>query len=176
MLRYILVYGALPGAIVITAMIVGFTLFSGQPMTGMEWLGFLIMFLAFSLIFVGVKRYRDTANGGVIKFMPALGLGLAMAAVAGVVYVAIWEIYLTATGHRFIEQYTAGMIEAKKAAGVEGEKLDEIVRQMTLMAENYGDPLFRLPITFIEIFPIGLIVAVVSAAILRNPKAFPPKK
>jgi hypothetical protein len=30
--------------------------------------------------------------------------------------------------------------------------------------------------TFVEIFPVGLVIALVSAAILRNPKAFPARR
>jgi hypothetical protein len=43
------------------------------------------------------------------------------------------------------------------------------------LAIKYRDPLFRIPITFIEIFPVGLLVALVSAALLRNPKLMPAR-
>jgi hypothetical protein len=41
------------------------------------------------------------------------------------------------------------------------------------MATMYRNPLYRIPITFVEIFPVGLIVALVSAALLRNPRLLP---
>ena len=34
-------------------------------------------------------------------------------------------------------------------------------------------PLFRLPMAFLEVFPFGLVVSLISAAILRNRKALP---
>ena len=46
---------------------------------------------------------------------------------------------------------------------------------MAKFSEQYENPLYRLPITFMEIFPVGLLVALFSAAILRNPKAFPAR-
>ena len=41
------------------------------------------------------------------------------------------------------------------------------------MKIQYADPLFRLPITFLEIFPVGLLISLISAAILRNPGVLP---
>ena len=58
------------------------------------WFGYLVMLVALSLIFVGVKRYRDSQCGGVINFGPAFVLGLAIAAVAALVYALVWESYL----------------------------------------------------------------------------------
>ena len=38
---------------------------------------------------------------------------------------------------------------------------------------SYADPLYRLPMTFAEIFPVGLLISLVSAAALRNPRVLP---
>ena len=160
------VYGGIAGLIVITTMITGIMI-SGE---GSLWLGYLVMLVALSMIYFGVKRYRDREQGGVIKFGKAFLMGLSIAAVAGVVYVFVWEIYLASTDHAFIEQYTSAAIEKKEAAGVSGAELQKAIDEMEKMKEQYGNPLFRLPMTFTEIFPVGLIIALISAALLRNPK------
>lgn len=175
MLRYALVFGAIPGLVVISVMIAGFVLGDGEIPSGSEAVGFLTMFIAFSLIFVGVKRYRDKERGGVVTFWAAFGLGAAMAAVAGVFYVAAWEAYLAATDYAFMSNYAEASLAQKRAAGASEEALASHAARMAEMAEAYANPLFRLPITFSEIFPVGLVVALASAAILRNPKAFPAK-
>ena len=97
------------------------------------------MLIALSLIFIGIKRHRDQNLGGVIKFGPAFGLGLAIAAVAGVFYVAGWEAYLASTDYAFINDYTDGLIEKKKAEGVTGEELQKIVENMEAMVKNYAN-------------------------------------
>jgi hypothetical protein len=38
---------------------------------------------------------------------------------------------------------------------------------------QYADPLYRLPMTFIEIFPIGVLVSLIAAALLRNRRFLP---
>jgi hypothetical protein len=131
------------------------------------------MIVALSMIFLAIRDYRNKHLGGVIKFFPAFGLGLLVAAIAGVAYVIGWEIYLAATHYVFMDNYVAHMIEAKRAAGVTGAELDAFTAQMEEMKRNYANPLFRLPMTFVEIFPVGLLIALISAAVLRNPKVLP---
>ncbi len=171
-------YGAVSGAIVVGVIIAGMLYaggVGGGHATSSLWFGYLIMILALSMIFLAIREYRNKKLGGVIKFLPAFGLGLLVAVVAGVVYVAAWETFLQTTHYPFMENYTAAMIEAKRAAGVTGAELEAYVAEMEQMKASYADPLFRLPMTFIEIFPVGLIIALISAAILRNPKVLPAR-
>jgi hypothetical protein len=176
MTRIALVYGFISGSIVTGVIIVGLLLSGGQHTHfSSVWLGYLIMLLALSMIFVGVKRYRDNALGGVIKFGPALGLGLAIAAVAGVAYVLVWEVYLAATGYEFAETYAAAMVEAKRARGVSGDALQKEIANAQAFVAQYRNPLFRAPMTFVEIFPVGLLIALISAGLLRNPKLLPKR-
>lgn len=176
MLKTALVYGAISGSIVITVMILGMLFADGHGEgSGGHLFGYTIMIVALTLIFIGVKRYRDRELGGVIKFGPAFGLGLAIAAVAGVFYVVGWEISLAVTDFAFIEEYSKSLIDKKEAAGASAEELQKVRAEMEKFATQYQNPVFRLPITFLEIFPVGLIVALVSAALLRNPKMFPAR-
>lgn len=175
MLRIALIYGTIAGVIVISVMTAGIAMSGGEGGASSQAFGYLIMLIALSLIFIGIKRHRDQNLGGVIKFGPAFGLGLAIAAVAGVFYVAGWEAYLASTDYAFIHEYTEGLIEKKRAEGVTGEELQKVVENMEAMVKNYANPLYRLPITFSEIFPVGLIIALISALILRNSKAFPAR-
>lgn len=41
------------------------------------------------------------------------------------------------------------------------------------MRNQYANPLFRFPMTFGEIFPVGLLITLISAAVLRNLKVLP---
>ncbi len=173
MLRNALVFGSISGLIVIVTIITGLAI--GESHFSSEWFGYLVMIVALSMIFLGVKRYRDNELGGVIRFLPALGLGLGIAVVAGVIYVAVWEIYLAASGYHFMDHYVASIIAAKKAQGVSGAALADFTAQMNAMKVQYANPLFRLPMTFLEIFPVGLIIALISAAVLRFPKVLPAR-
>ena len=85
MLRYILVYGVIAGAIVGVPLSILTLSMSGQAMMRYGMLvGYLTMLIALSAVFLAIKRRRDVDLGGVIKFWPALGLGLGVSFVAGV--------------------------------------------------------------------------------------------
>lgn len=175
MLKIATIYGIISGTIVIISMMLGLLFSESGSFFSSEAFGYLTMLVALSMIFIGIKRYRDTERGGIIKFLPALGLGVAIAAVAGVMYVFIWEIYLLNTDYAFIKEYTAGIIETKKAQGVSGSDLTKIITEMDEITADYAKPYKRLPMTFLEIFPLGFIIALISAAVLRNPKILPPR-
>jgi hypothetical protein len=170
MIRIILTYGLISGVVIILAMLGVMTAF-GHSL----WLGYLVMLVALSAILVGVKQHRDQALGGVIRFWPALMLGLGIAVVASLAYVVVWEVYLAATHYTFMDKYAAAMLDAKRAAGVTGAAYAKAVAEADDMRRQYANPLYRLPETFMEIFPVGLFIAVVSAVLLRNPRFLPAR-
>lgn len=135
--------------------------------------GYLIMVLALSLIFFGVKRLRDRELGGVIRFVPALLAGLGISAVAGVIYVIGWEITLAVTDFAFMDSYSNAAVEAARAKGASAAEVEVVIAQMAEFRRQYANPFFRLPVTFIEIFPVGLLISLISAALLRNSRLLP---
>lgn len=175
MQRTILTYGLVSGVIIILGVVATIVLTPDGKPHGNVWLGYLIMLVGLSSILLAVKQHRDKALGGVIKFWPALALGLGVALVASLAYVAVWELYLALTNYRFMDEYAAQTLAAKKAAGLSGAAYDKLVAEMEAMKKSYANPLFRMPLTFAEIFPVGLLVALVSAALMRNPRFLPAR-
>ena len=173
-MRYVLIYGALAGAIAIGAITASIVVESLSHLQSM-WFGYLIMLAALSLIFVGVKRYRDVECGGVIGFGRALGLGMAMAAFAGLVYVAGWEAYLATTDGNFLADYTAAMVADMRASGASEAEIAATEAQMAQAIESYRQPLLRMLMTFSEILPVCVLVPLASAAVLRNPRVLPAR-
>lgn len=176
MKRIILIYGVIAGAIVIASAILGIELVDSSEtaaIANLEYLGYLIMLVALSIIFIGIKKYRDHELGGVITFGTAALVGLGISAVAGVVYVAAWEVYLATTGYAFMDDYIASVMAAREAEGATGAELKETAASMESMRAQYQDPLFRLPITFLEIFPVGMLITLVSSAFLRKSENLP---
>ncbi|OYX46665.1 MAG: hypothetical protein B7Y97_13350 [Sphingomonas sp. 32-66-10] len=137
--------------------------------------GFVVA-IAFTAIFVAVKRHRDDHKGGVIRFLPALGMGAAIALIASLFYVVAWEAVLAINGGDFIAEMSARMLEERRAAGATAGELASLQSQMAQMQDLYANPLFRVLITLTEILPIGLLVALVSAALLCNPRFLPAQR
>lgn len=173
MKRIIAVYGSIAGVI----LVIGFegSMATGVMSTGAGGmvLGYTIMLVALSLVFVGVKKYRDEALGGVIRFGTALGLGAGIAGVASVFYVLGWEAYLYATDYSFMPDYIAATLEAERAAGKSAAEIAALEAQLQPYLEMYANPLTRMAITFSEIALVALLAPVVSALLLRNPRFMP---
>ncbi len=171
-MKHALIYGLLAGFVIIATMITGIVL-APQSFFSSEWFGYLVMLVALTFIFVGVKRYRDVERGGVIRFGPAFALGLGITAAAGVAYVTVWEVYLAMTDYKFMDQYIDGIMRARQAEGMSAAALADEMAKLEPLRVNYANPLFRIPMTFLEILPVGLLVSLVSALLLRNPKLLP---
>jgi hypothetical protein len=175
MTRFILVYGSISGLLIGTIMVTAMAISTGQGNAGSQVFGYASMLFAMSLVFVAIKRYRDTRLGGVIKFWPAFGLGMATAGVASIFYVTAWEIYTSTAGSGWVQLYVDQLIEAERAKGGTEEALNAFIEQTRQSMELYSNWWFRIPITFTEILPVGLIVGLISAGLLRNPGFLPAK-
>lgn len=175
MSRIILIFGTFAGLVVAVPMCLLVANAEPGSAATSSFTGYLIMLLALSLVFVGVKRLRDRELGGVIRFVPALLAGLGISAVAGVIYVIAWEITLAVTDFAFIDSYSNAAIEAARARGASAAEVEAVIAKMDEFRRQYANPLFRLPVTFIETFPVGLVVSLISAALLRNSRFLPAR-
>ena len=177
MLNTILKYGAIAGLVVGGLMFATFLGFDGHPPLKYGMLiGYTTMLIAFSAVFVGIKRHRDMDRGGVIGFWPAFGVGLGISFIASIFYVVAWEAVQAMMDMDFATSYGQAVIESEKAKGASAEALAKLSADMAAFKVQYADPLFRLPMTFVEIFPVGLLVSLVSAALLRNSRFLPARR
>jgi Protein of unknown function (DUF4199) len=166
-MRYAITYGLLAGLVIVAIFIPALALLDQHSMV----VGYLIMLVGLTLVFVGMKRFRDVERGGVMKFLPALALGLGISLVASIVYVIGWEIYLAATDYALIDGFIADQLRGDQAAGMSAAALARETADMAAMRIQFRENLlYRTGIIFLEIFPPGLIVSLVSAALLRNPR------
>ena len=177
-IRFILRYGVIAGLIIGVELFVLTAGFRGadEDSTLSLFLGYLTMLIALSAIFIGVKRYRDVDRGGVVGFWPALGMGIGISVVAGILYVASWEATVAITHLDFANGYANATIAHEKAKGVTGKALADVIAQMDQFKAQYANPLYRWPMTFIEIFPVGVVVSLISAALLCNRRFLPMRR
>ncbi len=171
MKRIIFIYGLLSGAIIIGIIIASMMIWGMEGQS--EWLGYLIMVAALSLIFFGIKSYRDQELGGVITFGTAFSVGLGISVVAGIVYVGAWETYLQTTDADFMGQYASSYIEQLQAEGASEQEIADARKMMDEYKAMYENPLTRLGITFLEIFPVALLITLISAGLLRKSSFLP---
>ena len=169
MFSIVLTYGVIAGLVVAVPMVtLMLTLTSETAPDNGALYGYLTMLVALTAVFVGVKHYRDKVLGGAVRFVPALLVGLAISAIASLIYAIGWEISLALTGFDFPGAYLREMVEAARARGASPAEIERITQQAEGFARLYANPVYRLPVTFVEMFPIGAVIALISAALLRN--------
>jgi hypothetical protein len=133
-----------------------------------EVLGYSAMVLAFLLVFFGVRSYRDNVAGGSISFGKAVQVGLLITLITCAMYVIAWEITYFKFFPNFLDQYSAHVIAKMRSTGASDAAILETSTKMAELAKSYTNPFFNSAITFMEVFPVGLIMTLISAAILRR--------
>ena len=131
-------------------------------------LGYSLIVLSFLFVFFGVRSYRENVAGGTLGFGRALAVGLLITLVTCVFYVATWELIYYKLAPGFGDKYAAHVIEKQRAAGATPEQLQATARQMEEFKKLYQNPLVNIAFTFVEPFPIGFLVSLISAGVLRR--------
>lgn len=172
MRKIVLRFGLLSGGLLVGLSAVMLPLCMKQQFDHMEIVGYTMMVLAFLFVFFGVRSYREDVGGGTISFGKAFQVGLLITLITCAIYVIAWEITYFNFFPDFLTQYNAHVLAKMHAAGESEAAIRKTTAQMAELAKHYSNPLFNSAITFMEVFPVGLIVTLVSAAILRR-KASP---
>jgi hypothetical protein len=170
MKRFILKFGLISGAIlaVMTAVMLPLCMKGVVDFDKSEIVGYTSMVLAFLLVFFGIRSYREEVGGGTITFGRAFKVGILITLVASAVYVVSWEIVYFGFIPDFGERYAEFVIEKMERQGETAEAIGAKAAQMAEFAKLYRNPAFNVAVTFMEVFPVGLIVTLVSAGILRR--------
>lgn len=170
MKKIIWTYGLIGGLISTIGylfIIAGGTIDEASMKNGMIY-GFASMIVAFSLVFIGIKSYRDKHNGGTISLGNAFLMGLYMALITSTVYVLVWLIVLYNFQPDFAVKYTNFQLEQMKEAGATAQQISAQMVENKKFVESYKNPIVVILYTYMEIFPIGLFIAIIAAAILKK--------
>jgi hypothetical protein len=169
MKKIILVFGLISGLIIVAMMLYSTNqIYKGRHFESNEILGYTTMVIAFSTIFVGIKNFRDKYNQGVISFGKAFRIGLSITLIASTLYVMVWLVEYYVFMPDFIDKYTTCAMTTAQNRGATPAELKEQAAKIASYADMYQNPIFVVLITYSEVFPIGLIVSLISALLLKR--------
>lgn len=172
MKKNILIYGLIAGVIVSTIMLFTISNFSycegNVDYNTSMLIGYASMLLAFSLVFVGIRNFRDKYNEGIITFGQSFKIGFFIVLVSSSVYVLSWLFYYYNFAPDFMEKYSTHMLENMKASGASQLEIDKQAKEMADFGKMYKNPFFNAMMTYMEILPVGLIVTLISSLILKK--------
>lgn len=168
MKKIVLTFGLIAGGILSVLM---FATIPFADRIGFDYslvVGYTTMVLAFLLVFFGIRSYRENVGGGQISFGRAVSVGLLIVLIASIMYVIAWEILYYNFIPDFGDKYAAHLLEKARAAGASPEQLaleEEKMKSMKAMLDN---PFINGAVAFLEPLPVGIVLTLVSAAILRK--------
>jgi hypothetical protein len=131
-------------------------------------IGYTAIVLSFLLVFFGIRSYRDNDGNGQITFTKAFAVGISITLISCICYVVTWEVLYFHFLPDFMDKYGAYMVEKLKASGAGPAAIQAQLQQVKKYKEMYDNPLLNAAMTFIEPFPIGLVITLISAAVLRR--------
>ena len=168
MRRIVLTFGLIAGVVMVAMFVVTLPFHDRIGFDRLMVIGYATMVAAFLLVFFGVRTYRDDVAGGTVSFGRALAVGVLIVLVASVVYTLAWEIMFFGFMPDYIARYQEHVLEQARASGATAAQLASQRAEMARFAERYRNPAFNVAVTMLEPLPVGLVIALVSAAILRR--------
>ena len=165
MKKNILIFGLLMGLVLcIPWLIVIDMMYTNPEFKSNDLLGYAIMVVIYSLLFFGVRNYRNKELGGFISFGKAFKTGAFITLLAGTVYVVLWMFYYYLVVPDFMEVYAKHVLHQCTSE----EELAAKTKEMEWFSDKYQNPIFIILLTYAEVIPIGLIVSLISALILKK--------
>ena len=168
MKKTVVVFGLISGAISSLMMIATVPFADRIGFDKGEFVGYTVIVLSFLLVFFGIRSYRDNVGNGQITFAKGFAIGICITLISSICYVITWEVLYYHFLPGFMDKYAAYSVEKAKNSGASPAAVQAQIEQLQRYKELYQNPFVNAALTFIEPFPIGLVVTLISAAILRR--------
>ena len=178
MKKVVLTFGLIAGLIIaslvwVTALLVDRGAIGFERL---EFVGYSSMIVALSMVFFGIKSYRDNQAGGTLKFWKGVQVGVLISLIAGVLYWGGALSYGLANpgfDERFMQKFTELKVGQLQQQGAPQEKIDSAKAEVEMMAGLFKNPLLFFLICMVEILPVGFIVTLISSGLLRRKEVLP---
>jgi hypothetical protein len=177
MKKVVLTFGLIAG-VIISVLMGGSMLFANKLGSGHGignmLIGYTMMVASFLLIYFGIRSYRDNTLAGQISFGRAFTCGILIALITCVCYVAMWEILYFNFMPHVMDSYFAAQIHKVQSSGLDPATTAARVAAIQHSQQSYQNPFINMAYTFMEPLPVGLIITLISAAILRRKTSVEP--
>ena len=168
MKKIVITYGLISGAIAALMMFATMPLANHVSYETLTVLGYTVFVACFLMVFFGIRSYRDNVGGGTITFGKAFTVGILISVVSCAIYVISWEFIQRQFLPTFFDDYLNYMVERMRAAGATQEALNQQIQENAQFREWFKNPLIRYAMTFVEAFPVALVMTVISSLVLKR--------
>jgi hypothetical protein len=168
MKKIVLTFGLISG-LIMSLLMGGSLLLAGKIGSSHSLvLGYTIMVASFLLIYFGIRSYRDNTLAGQISFGRAFACGVLITLISSVCYVVMWEVLYFNFMPHFMDSYFAAQIHKLQSAGLDSATTAARIAAIQHSQQLYQNPLINMAYTIMEPLPVGLLITLISAALLRR--------
>lgn len=132
------------------------------------WFGFTTIILSLTLVYFGIRSYRDQHSQGRISFGKAFQIGILVTVISCVCYSVTWVIFYFNFFPTFMDDFGAYHLQKMKESGESAAAIAKQAAELRKVNEQYQNPFYNFAITFMEPFPVGLLMTFVSALVLKK--------
>jgi hypothetical protein len=166
--KTVLVFGLIGGVVISALMLITIPFATRIGFDKSEFVGYTVMVLSFLMVFFGIRSYRENVGGGTITFGRAFAIGALITVITSVFYVLTWEIMYFKFLPTFASDYANYAVAKLRASGASQQLIDAKLLEMKQMKQMLDNPFLNALISFVEPLPVGLLITLVSALILRK--------
>jgi hypothetical protein len=168
MKKIVLTFGVISGTIAAALMLLTMPFFERLGFINGLIVGYTGMVLSFLMVFFGIRSYRENVGNGTISFGRAFAVGILIALISCSFYVLTWEVIYYKLRPEFHDKFVNSMMEQIRNSGHSQAQIAAELEEAKRFSERYRNPLVNMAYTVIEPLPVGLLVTLISSAILRK--------
>lgn len=168
MKKTVLTFGLISGVVSATLMITNMLFLESIGFDRGLYVGYTVIVISFLFVYFGVRSYRDNVLGGTISFGKGFQAGILITLISCAFYVGAWMIAYPRLFPDFGDKYAAYLVEDMRAKGASQPEIEAKAKEAEEVKQMLANPLINAAVTFTEPFPVGLLVTLVSAAVLRT--------
>ena len=154
------IFGGIVAAVVMIAMV--FYMKANPGVQPSAVIGFISMLLAFVFLILGIKEQREINNGS-LSFGKAFLTGLGISFVISTIYVLTWLVIYYNFFPDFMDRYSEMVLRNTEPA-----ELAIKTTELNQMKEWYKSPVMVILLTYMEIFPIGIVITLIGSLIFKK--------
>jgi hypothetical protein len=168
MKKVVLTFGLLSGAVA-TALV--FMTLPFAERIGFDYsivVGYTVIVISMLFVYFGVRSYRDNVLGGRMSFGSGFTAGLLITLISSVCYVLGWLVLFYGFMPDFVDQYSAWAVESARASGANEAEIAAKIKEVEDTRQILENPVTNAAVSFLEPLPVGLLVTLISATVLRR--------
>ncbi len=173
--KTILTYGLISGMISAALMLVTATYMrNDMNFKYGELIGYTGILLSMLFVFLGTRSYRDNFTGGTLTFGQTFRVAILITVISCTFYVVTSLIVYSTMMPDFMDKFAEHHLAQLKASGASEVRIEQEAAKMEQYKAMYQNPFIRAALFFLEPFPIGLLVSLISSLLLRTRKQQAP--